>query len=347
MIWKPKMSEKDLLESFARMIRAKKTGTRGIVIGVGDDAAVLRPKLSEDMLVTTDILVENQHFRRRWFSGFELGWRLAGVNLSDIAAMGGRPHYGVLSLAIPSRMPSGFVAGIERGVRDHLAKFGAAIVGGNVSGIKETMVCDLTLVGGCPRGQVWRRRCRPGRDAIVVVGRLGEARAGLDLLERGVRPRFAASLIRAFKRPQPRLDVSELYRTAAGRNRANKVIQGAIDISDGLSTDIIHSCEGGNAGCEIDVTALPVSSHLRAYCAKYNEDPVEMVMTGGEDYGLILAVDAKRAAAVAKRIRTTLRVPVHIIGRFTRNPGLYELAGARGWRRTFSAKGWDHLRGRG
>jgi thiamine-monophosphate kinase len=349
---KPKTGEKELLRLFVRMIRAKSAGTRGVVTGVGDDAAVLRPKPSEDLLVTTDILVENRHFRRRWFGGLELGWRLAAVNLSDIAAMGGRPLYGVLSLAIPPRMDSDYVLGIEKGVRDHLARFGATIVGGNVSGIGRTLVCDLTLIGGCPRGRAWRRTCRPGRDAIVVVGHLGEARAGLDLLERGVRPRFSAPLIRAFKRPKPLLDVARWCRADAGRDRAEagrtrteKEIHGAIDISDGLSTDIINICEGSNAGCEIDVTALPVSSRLKAYCEKYNRDPVDMIMTGGEDYALILAIDSSRAEAVAKRIRSTLRVPAHVIGRFTRTPGVYELVDDGGGRRTFSPGGWDHLRG--
>lgn len=355
---KPKPSEKELLEVFARMIRAKTNNARGVVVGVGDDTAVIRPQPNEDMLVTTDILVENQHFRRRWFSGFELGWRLAAVNLSDIAAMGGRPRYGVLSLALPPRLGIDYIKGVERGVRDHLDKFGAVVVGGNVSGIKDTLVCDLTLFGGCRRGKAWRRICRPGRDAIVVVGRLGEARAGLDLLSRGVRPRFAAPLIKAFKRPEPRLDVSELFRGHRGSGRFGDVIHGAIDISDGLSVDLLSLCESKKAGCEIDVGALPVTPNLKSYCAKYNEDPVDMILTGGEDYGLILAVDRHRADEVAGWIRSKLSVPAHVIGRFTRRvgkargarktrgAGVCELVDDRGRRRTYTPKGWDHLRGR-
>jgi thiamine-monophosphate kinase len=318
---KPKPSEKELLELFARMIRAKKTGARGIVVGVGDDAAVLRPQLNEDMLVTTDILVENQHFRRRWFSGFELGWRLAAVNLSDIAAMGGRPRYGVLSLALPPRLGTGYIKGVERGVRDHLAKYGAAVVGGNVSGIEKTMVCDLTLIGGCPQGEAWRRTCRPGRDAIVVVGRIGEARAGLDLLARGVRPRFAAPLIRAFKRPEPRLDVSELFRGVVGRT------PGAAGRGRG-------SARRGDVAVG------------RGRCDN-NEEPVDMIMTGGEDYGLILAVDKKQAEAVVKRIRSNLGASAQVIGRFTRKPGVCELIDDQGRHTVYVPRGWDHLSGLG
>jgi thiamine-monophosphate kinase len=253
---KQKTSEKKLLIEFARMIAAKKTSTKGIIVGVGDDTAVVRPDPNEDVLVTTDILVENRHFKRRWFTGYELGWRLAAVNLSDIASMGGRPLYGILSLALPEGLAIDYVRGIERGVRDHLARYDAAIVGGNVSGIEATLVCDLTLIGACKKGQAWRRTCQPGRDAIVVAGYLGQARAGLDLLEKtsrarglghrekttraagidrpgkptrsagidlsGKSTRSAGPLVRAYKNPVPRFDVVRLL-------AADRAIRGGSD----------------------------------------------------------------------------------------------------------------------
>jgi len=236
MLHKKKTSEKELLLDFACMIAAKKTPTKGIVVGVGDDTAVLRPHHKEDLLVTADILVENRHFRRAWFTGYELGWRLAAVNLSDIASMGGRPLYGILSLALPEGLSVKYVREIEQGVRDHLARYGAAIVGGNVSGIDSTLVCDLTLIGACAKGKAWRRSCRPGKDAIVLAGYLGEARAGLSLLEKSGRAlakrparaeksgrglargpaRVEGPLVRAYKSPVPRLVVAH---SAAGTKR--------------------------------------------------------------------------------------------------------------------------------
>ncbi|UCG52751.1 MAG: thiamine-phosphate kinase [Candidatus Latescibacterota bacterium] len=334
-----KTSEKELLRSFVRMIRAKKTPTRGIIVGAGDDTAVVRPKSGEDLLVTTDILVENRHFKRGWFTGRELGWRLAAVNLSDIAAMGGKPLYGTLSLALPSQVGVDFVRGVERGVRDHLAAYGATIVGGNVSGIQRTIVCDLSLVGSCAKGRAWRRRCRPGRDAIVVVGSLGEARAGLDLLERGVRPRFSKKLIRAFKKPRPLLAVANLLRN-------EKAIHGAIDVSDGLSTDLIHICENSDAGCVIDAGTLPISKPLEAFCDKYGKDPTGMALNGGEDYALILSVDSAKARVICSRIKSALGLPARVIGRFTGDDGVYQITDVRGRRRKFEAKGWDHLSSR-
>jgi thiamine-monophosphate kinase len=331
-----KTSEQELLQRFARMIQAKKTPGRGIVVGVGDDAAVIRPNPNEDLLVTTDVLVENRHFKRQWFSGFELGWRLAAVNLSDIASMGGRPLYGVLSLALPSNLAIAYARAIERGVRDHLAACGATIVGGNVSGIESTLVVDLTLIGACARGKAWRRACRPGRDSIVVVGYLGQARAGLDLLEKN--PRASGALVRAYKKPVPRLDVARLL---AGE----RAIRGAIDVSDGLSTDLIHVCEASAAGCEIDAELLPISNALRAFCKRGRADPTSTALHGGEDYALILAVDSRKAADLAGRIEESLRVPARVVGRFTEREGSYVLLG-RGGRTAFSSEGWDHLRRR-
>ena len=368
MLHKKKTSEKELLLDFACMIAAKKTPTKGIVVGVGDDTAVLRPHPKEDLLVTADILVENRHFKRAWFTGYELGWRLAAVNLSDIASMGGRPLYGILSLALPEGLSVKYVREMEQGVRDHLAHYGAAIVGGNVSGIESTLVSDLTLIGACARGKAWRRSCRPGKDAIVVAGYLGQAHAGLDLLEKNPR---SGNLVRAYKKPAPRLDVARLLTgdravrgapkergdrairgeddRAVGKaihgasDRAGeKAIHGAIDVSDGFSTDLIHICEAAGAGCEIDPRALPVSGALRLHCKRERKDPVAMALHGGEDYALILAVDPKQATSIVIRIERSLGIPARIVGRFTRKAGRYLLV-QDGKSVPFSPKGWDHL----
>jgi thiamine-monophosphate kinase len=332
-----KTSEKELLEGFARTIAAGKSKTPGIVLGVGDDTAVLRPKPYEDLLVTTDILVEGRHFKQRWFTGAALGWRLAAVNLSDIASLGGRPLYGLLSFALPRGFDERYIHAVERGVRDHLAVYGASIVGGNVSGIESTLVCDLTLIGSCARGKAWRRTCRPGRDVILVAGYLGDARAGLALLERSrAAKRPSSRLVRAFKKPVPRLDVAKLF-------RGNAAIHGAIDVSDGLSTDLIHMCEANGAGCEIDTGRLPLSRALRSHCAGKGVDPVEFALAGGEDYALLLAVDAKKAEAVAARIERALGIPASVIGRFTKKKNTYHVIDDDGSRCHFKSAGWDHL----
>jgi thiamine-monophosphate kinase len=331
-----KTSERELLKTLARLSRTKKASTRGVVVGIGDDAAVLRPGVERDLLLTTDVLVEGRHFHRDWFEGNELGWRLAAVNLSDIAAMGGRPLYGVLSLALPRGIDIEYVKGIQRGVRDHLAAFGATIVGGNISGIADTIVCDLTLVGWCAKGKAWRRRCRPDRDAVVVVGNLGEARAGLTVLGNNGDWEKSKRVVQAFKRPKPLLDVAELLRD-------EKAVRGAIDVSDGFSLDLIRMCEAGKAGVEIEARWLPLSKSLQIFCLEYGKASQRCVLEGGEDYALILSVDRKKAEAVVERIRRRLGVPACVVGYFTGRRGRYELIGDRGRRMPLVARGFDHL----
>jgi thiamine-monophosphate kinase len=332
----PKPTEIELIRMFNRTINRGKKPIGGLVIGPGDDAAVIRGGADRDLVMTTDGLVEGVHFRRDWLTGRELGWRLAAVNLSDVAAMGGRPLYALLSLVLPPDLGIDYVKAIERGAADHLHKFGAAIIGGNVSGSKRDLMCDLTLIGECRRSKAWRRQCRGGRDKIVVAGWLGSARAGLALLKRRpARPGYE-SLIRAYKKPVPRLDVADLLRN-------DPSIHGAIDVSDGLSTDLIQLCRAGGAGCEIELPALPVQPALRRYCLAEKKDSAEWALSGGDDYALILSVDGRRADTIAGRLEAGLNIPARVIGRFTRHPGRYGLLEAGGKRRRFKAGGWDHL----
>jgi thiamine-monophosphate kinase len=331
-----KTGEHELIQALGRLVKAKKTGTRGVVVGVGDDAAVVRPRSGEDLLITTDVQIEGRHFQREWFNGLELGWRLAAVNLSDIAAMGGKPLYGLLSLGIPDDVRTDYVKDIERGARDHLAKYGATIVGGNISGIDSTLVCDFTLVGSIQAGKAWRRHCRPDGDAVVVAGNLGEARAGLHMLRVQDPERPFRRLVQAYKRPKPLLDVAELLRRQKG-------IHGVIDVSDGFSTDLIHICQASNAGCEVSLRSLPLSKPLLEFCIEHGKVALQLALNGGEDYALIVSVDAKRAESVAQTIREEAGVPATVVGRFTRHKGSYVLIGDRGRRMPLSPRGWDHL----
>jgi len=327
-------SEFQLIEAFARRIRRGAIRASGVVVGVGDDAAVLRPNAREDLVVTTDSLVEGSHFERRWFTGRELGWRLAAVNLSDIAAMGARPRYGLVSLVIPPGLDSAYVEAIERGVVDHLARYDAVVVGGNIATTSGPLTLELTLIGACGRGRAWRRRAKAG-DAIVVAGVLGAAAAGISLLRKR---KAGGPLVRAYRQPTPRLDVAR----ALSRTRS---VRGAIDVSDGLSSDLIHLCEASRVGCDVDETAFPIPRAVRAFCRERGLDPIQWVLHAGEDYALILSVASQRATGVCRRIRRA-GCPAAVVGRFTRRPRVYRLIDARGEARPFKAGGWDHLKGK-
>lgn len=328
-------SERELLREFEQMLGTKRAG-QGVIKGPGDDTAVIRPRAGEDLLYTTDTLVEGHHFERRWFTGRELGWRLAAVNLSDIAAMGGRPLHALMTLAVPPGVGKAYVLGIERGVRDHLKAHGAVIVGGNVSGIASTLVCDLTLIGSVRSGRFWTRAGVAG-DAVVVAGRLGESRAGLEVLRSTSRPATTARLIRAYKRPEPLLDV-------AGLLRGDASVRGAIDVSDGLALDLIRMCEAGRTGCVVETERLAPSRPLAAYCRRRRRQPLDYMLHGGEDYALILSVAPDRAEAVVEKIRRRSGVPAAVIGRFTKRRGHYDLVRSDLRSKPFKASGWDHFK---
>jgi len=331
-------SESQLIGKIKRAVEMAGVKPRGLVTGIGDDAAVLRGPSDRDLVVTQDIQVEGRHFDSKWFTGRELGWRLAAVNLSDIAAMGAQPRFGLFSLVLPERADPAYVDQVGKGIVSHLAQFGAALIGGNVSSTDGPLTCDLTLIGECARGGAWLRRTRPG-DAIVVAGRLGEAAAGLELLRASTgKASLGGRLTRAYKRPMPRLDVVDELRGRTG-------VRGAIDVSDGLSTDVIHMCEASGVGCEIDAGSLPGSRLLAAYCADRAIDPLEWVMRGGEDYALILSVARRHAEKIRARIESMTKSPVCIIGKFTAQKGRYVLVRDNRPRR-FVASGWDHLKSR-
>lgn len=329
-----RLNETELISSFERTIALSGATPRGLVVGVGDDAAVFRGPGGRDYVVTQDVQVEGRHFERSWISGRELGRRLAAVNLSDTAAMGARPLYGLFSLVLPPSVGDAFVRQVTAGIVGHLSEFGAALIGGNVSGTDGPLTCDLTLIGECPRGQAWLRRARPG-DAIVVAGALGEAAAGLKLLRSPRAGTRSNKLVRAFTRPRPQLDVSAALAGRAG-------VRGAIDVSDGLSTDLIHICRASGVGCEIDADSLPVSRSLTSFCSARRVDPVDWILSGGEDYALLLAVAPRQMDRLIRRAEAHADITLRFIGRFTARKGAYYVT--RGGNRSpFRASGWDHL----
>ncbi len=325
-------SEFELIDAITRRIRRGAPSPRGVVVGVGDDAAVLRINAREDLVVTTDSMVEGVHFERRWLYGLNLGRRLAAVNLSDIAAMGAEPRFALISFAIPSATPASFVEDIEGGAVQELARHGACVVGGNVTSTRGPLVCDMTLMGACVRGRAWQRRAHAG-DAIVVVGELGAAAAGVALLKAGKK---TGPLVRAYVRPAPRLDVS-------GVLAGTRLVRGAIDVSDGLSSDLIHLCEAGGVGCEIHAHALPIARGVRAFCTARRVDPIEWSLHAGEDYALILAIPPPSLAAACRAIQRT-GVRSAIIGRFTRERGSYRIIERSSRIRAFRAGGWEHMK---
>jgi thiamine-monophosphate kinase len=272
-----------------------------ILIGIGDDAALV--KAPRSLLLTTDILVEDEDFRRAVHPPRLLGRKALNVNLSDIAAMGGRPLHALVGMATPGDIEESWLRQFMAGFRSAAREAGVALVGGDLSQAGQVMI-SITVTGEA-KYPVKRNGARPG-DGIFVSGTLGDAAQGFRLLEKaGLREkrRGAGPLIKAFLDPAPRLELGALL-------ARRKLASAMIDLSDGLSVDLAHICEESGVGAEVEASRIPISTALR----RLSKDPLALALHGGEDFELLFTVRPANLAAVRK---LSPRAKLTMIGRVT------------------------------
>jgi thiamine-monophosphate kinase len=307
-----------------RRVFGRRTG--GVVLGIGDDAAVVRGP--RNLLVTKDLLVEDYDFRKRLHPPRLLGRKSLNVNLSDVAAMGGRPLYAVVGLALPGTTEKTWLDEFLSGLREAAKEGRVALVGGDLSESRAIMI-SVTVTGSVA-GFVARSGARPG-DRIFVSGTLGDASQGLRLLERGLRPgrsRDADRLLRAFLDPVPRVELG-------GVLARRKLASAMIDISDGLSVDLNHICEESGVGAEVDLDRIPVSKALR----RFRKDPLTAALNGGEDFELLFTVRPRNVSRVA---RLAPRFALTEIGRITAGRTLVAIDAA-GRMKPLKPRGYEHF----
>ena len=309
--------EFQLIRAFTRALPRRGEGIR---VGVGDDAAVLEPPRGEELVATVDAVVEGVHLDPG-ATPFDCGWKALAVNLSDLAAMGARPLWALVALALPPAAAAR-ATGIARGIAacGRATAPGLAVVGGNVTRAARTSVTVTVLGAVAPGLAMLRSGARPG-DVVAVTGTLGDAALGL-------RAGAAPALLRRQRRPVPRL--------GAGRALA-RVARAAIDVSDGLAADLGHVCRASGVGAEIDVALLPLSTAARR---EPRAVAVAAALGGGEDYELCVAIPpARLASARAAARRAGVRLTA--IGRFVRGRGVTVRDPAG--RRVRPPPGHDHI----
>ena len=273
--------------------------TPSVIRGIGDDAAVITSRAGQWTVLTTDLLTEGVHFDLRTATMADIGFRAAAANLSDIAAMGGAPQYLLAALAIPRTGSSRQVHQLYRGMMAACRPHHVRLIGGDTSASRSEWFLSLTLIGMVPpRKALFRSGARIG-DSLYVTGTIGDALAGLKLLNEpppraNHHPRTAAFstrhrqfLIGRHLRPTARVAEGRWLST-------HRFATSAIDISDGLSGDLRHICEESYVGMELDLSALPLSTACRAYAASRKLDPVDLALTGGEDYELLFTVSPRQ-----------------------------------------------------
>jgi thiamine-monophosphate kinase len=245
-----------------------------VFVGPGDDAAVLRTPKGH-VVASTDLLVENRHFRRDWASATDIGRRAAAQNISDINAMGGTATGLTVGLVLPADLPAQWAVELADGLAAEAALVGASIIGGDMTRGNEIVVA-ITVLGECAVAPVLRSGARAG-DVLAIAGRQGWAAAGLAVLGRGFRsPR---AVVAAHQRPEPPY--------AAGLAAAQAGATSMIDVSDGLVADVGHLATHSGVLIDISTDAFPLDEPLVAVGAALGVDPIEFVLGGGEDHPLV------------------------------------------------------------
>ncbi len=250
-----------------------------VFVGPGDDAAVVRTPKGH-VVVSTDLVVENRHFRRDWATATDVGRRAAAQNLSDINAMGGSATALTVGLTLPADLPAQWVLDLADGIAAEAGEVGASIVGGDITRGSEVVIA-VTVLGECEVAPVLRSGARAG-DVLALCGRQGWAAAGLAVLGRGFRsPRV---LVEAHQRPEPPY--------AAGPAAARAGATSMIDVSDGLVADAGHLAAHSGVDLDIRSDAFELDEPLRAVGAALGVDPMEFILGGGEDHPLLATFPA-------------------------------------------------------
>jgi thiamine-monophosphate kinase len=293
-----------------------------LTVGIGDDAAVAQPERGALEILTTDALVEDVHFDRRFSTPADIGWKALAVNLSDVAAMGGTPRLALLSLALPAPMGVDEVHALIDAFLALAADARVALAGGNITRSPGPLMVDVTVTGFArPRRVLTRTGGRPGDD-LYVTGVVGAAAAGLRWLQARAADRHGGAEIPGIeacaarhRRPDPRVRAGALL----GRNRAASA---CMDLSDGLADAVQQVAEASGCGAAIDASLVPIPDAAREQFRRGGEDPVTAALAGGDDYELLFAVPRRARGRLATVIRQARGVPVTRIGVLTREPAI-------------------------
>jgi thiamine-monophosphate kinase len=307
-----------------RIRRRTGHGAPWITVGIGDDAAAIAPDRNRQIIVTTDALVEDVHFRRAWTAARAIGHKALAVNLSDLAAMGATPRACLLSLALPGAFPVADFDDLIDGLTTLAARAGAPLVGGNLTRSPGPVMVDVTAIGSAhPRRVLTRRGGRPG-DLLFLSGRVGGAAAGLAILAAGearasLEPDERACLDR-LEIPEPRV---RLGRVAA----LSRAVTACTDLSDGLADAVHQLAAASRTGAEIRAENLPIDEGAAAWANRSGRDPVTEAVSGGEDYELLFAVSPRRRRTFLAAAKRCPDVVVSHIGELTPRGDAYLVRG--------------------
>ena len=310
----------------------------GVVKAIGDDAAAFYSPPGQLNLVTTDLLVERVHFLRNATSGYNLGYKALAVNLSDIAAMGGKAAEAFVSIAIPEDCGLDYLDDLYKGMRSLASEFQVNILGGDTTASKQDLIINIGVYGSVRESEIL---CRDGAgpgDLICSTGCLGDSRAGLHLILNDITAdnEELNKLFSAHVLPRPCLEEGRFLASLS-------VVTAAIDVSDGLSSDLEHLASQSGTGARIYPDRIPISPELRVFCKQFGFDPMEYALAGGEDYTLLFTVPAEHITDLEKRYKDRFGSGIWVLGEMT-DTGELELVTGEGKTMAMIRSGWNHFR---
>ncbi len=296
----------------------KKPKNKNILVGIGDDAAVFKTKKGLQVL-TTDTLVEGDHFRQEWFSPKQIGMKAIEINVSDIAAVGAIPNYVLVSLALPKDLDLRFVEGFFKGMWRTCNKYNIEIIGGNMTN-SEHIVISITMTGTVEKKNLsLRSSAKPG-DLIFVSGYLGNGKAGLQLFQNNLEG--FEKVRKNYLEPKANLDIGL---------KIAPYVNSMIDVSDGLAPEIWHICDESKYGAIIYKDKIPIKDDVRKVAKTLDEDEYDYALFGGEDFELVYTVSKENLE----------KVNGFLVGEITRNKDVF--LSYKGKLKKLKKTGYDHF----
>lgn len=331
-----RVGEFELIKKLTKNLPKK---SANVIKGVGDDCAVIKTSNKNFLLATCDCQVENVHFVKDIAKPEEIGQKAAAVNISDIAAMGGKPTCCLVSLIIPKEIDEQFIERLYQGIVGQCGKYKIQIIGGNISKGKE-LIIDIFMLGEAKENEIiYRSGAKPG-DKILVTGVLGEATGGLIALkDKNIKlpAKEKNQLIKRQITPQPRLSESIII-------ARTKTATSMIDISDGLTSDLLHICDQSKVGIEIWEEKLPISSLVYNLSKKIKKDPLDLALYGGEDYELLFTCSKNAVDELIRIIKEKTGTKATVIGEILEKKKGRFIILKNGKKERLEAKGWDHFK---
>lgn len=310
------MKIKDETDLLKRVLRKSKH--TDVVYGVGDDGAVIRTKRKDVYRVaTTDIIIEDVHFSRKYFTPEQIGMKAIEVNASDIAAMGGKPNYCLVSLGVPKGVSLEYVKKLFNGMYKACKRTGTDIIGGDTSR-SDNLIINISMGGEVTKKNLCLRKGAKKGDFVCVTGRLGGSEAGrLCLLNR-----IRSPIMKKHLEPKARMDVV---------GKIAPYASSMIDLSDGVATDLGHICRMSKKGCVIYKDCVPVDEELVRVSNKLKKDAYCLALYGGEDFELMFTVSSKNMSKI--------KCNFYVVGEIT-SRGMYLISANK---KKKLKKGFDHF----